>query len=44
MDKMRYTIDAIDAIDRNIFEEIQKDARISIISLGEMIGVPASPC
>lgn len=41
MDKMRYTIANID---RNIFEEIQKDARVSVISLGEMVGVSAPPC
>lgn len=34
----------IDKIDRNILEKIQEDAKMSVISLGETVGVSASPC
>jgi len=34
----------LDRIDRRILEALQKDARISYVDLGELVGLSTSPC
>ncbi|OED39052.1 AsnC family transcriptional regulator [Chromatiales bacterium (ex Bugula neritina AB1)] len=41
---MAMTSKSLDRIDRKILDELQKNARISYVELGERVGLSTSPC
>ena len=44
MDRKKRSNKALDLIDRNILNELQKEERISNVKLAERVGLTPTPC